>query len=503
MAWAARPSKKPKVPRVSPPQKQNVGQLIHSPKTNPRMKVAHRQKGAARRAKRGIALGVAAALLTGGLILTRPHWQTLSPREFEALLDPKLTQTEPLDPAAQTRFQELSQAMKDLGFALDRAEPVASDTIKRIQDGSPAVATIHRLAKSGNLQRPNWLVDPRALFPTAKHLLSLSEDFTSAAEEEARAGKRASSAHHFATAIWITDQIAETAVTQGDIDVKADTSNALAASLDETIDSLTGADLAVIATALRPLTRGDALLHRAIRTQIQFELIRNLPNPLTWVKIGRSDTPEEKAKISPPLGTPFREEQTRTYDARITAQNLNRIFVPILDNALRPIDRQSSSGERFARALHDHFPPPPVAGETVIATRLDEARYRWQTSRTRNLLGDHILADYAPMIAVRSIVQRFERETTMQFIRTRIALRRYRLAQGRPAPSLNALIEHKFLPALPFDPYGKGDLRYSPERRILWSVGSNGTDEGGKTLSTSNQDTSYRRYYQDFVWRIP
>lgn len=71
-------------------------------------------------------------------------------------------------------------------------------------------------------------------------------------------------------------------------------------------------------------------------------------------------------------------------------------------------------------------------------------------------------------------------ETECVATRTEIALRRHALAHGEYPAALADLVP-EFLPAVPDDPYGDGPLRYSRERRVLWSVGDDGFDEGGHT----------------------
>lgn len=49
-------------------------------------------------------------------------------------------------------------------------------------------------------------------------------------------------------------------------------------------------------------------------------------------------------------------------------------------------------------------------------------------------------------------------------------------------PSLDALVP-EYLPSVPADPLAaQGELRYDATRGLLWSVGDNGTDDGGSTL---------------------
>jgi len=63
--------------------------------------------------------------------------------------------------------------------------------------------------------------------------------------------------------------------------------------------------------------------------------------------------------------------------------------------------------------------------------------------------------------------------------RTLCALRRYADDHDGQLPASLAELIPKYLPAVPSDPYDGQALRYSPEKRRIWSVGENGKDEGG------------------------
>lgn len=89
--------------------------------------------------------------------------------------------------------------------------------------------------------------------------------------------------------------------------------------------------------------------------------------------------------------------------------------------------------------------------------------------------------------------------------RTAIALERYRLAQGSFPESLEALVP-KYLVALPRDVVGGQPMKYrrnAKDQFLLYSVGWNGTDDGGVRAyekgSAHNVDSSQG----DWLWQYP
>jgi hypothetical protein len=71
----------------------------------------------------------------------------------------------------------------------------------------------------------------------------------------------------------------------------------------------------------------------------------------------------------------------------------------------------------------------------------------------------------------------------LQATRTILALRAYQLAHGNLPPDLNALVP-EFLEAVPVDDFDGQPLRYSAEKKIVYSVGKNLKDDGGDDQSS-------------------
>lgn len=62
--------------------------------------------------------------------------------------------------------------------------------------------------------------------------------------------------------------------------------------------------------------------------------------------------------------------------------------------------------------------------------------------------------------------------------RLRIALTWYEKERGALPESLRELVDAGLLPAVPTDPYDGQPFRYSPKRRVIWSVNQDGQNMG-------------------------
>ncbi len=84
--------------------------------------------------------------------------------------------------------------------------------------------------------------------------------------------------------------------------------------------------------------------------------------------------------------------------------------------------------------------------------------------------------------------ERIESSRMRQQAKTRLlicelAIHRYRLDHGSGPRTLGELTPD-YLPAVPRDPFAVGPLKYRPDGsgHLLWSVGPDGRDDGGKPI---------------------
>jgi hypothetical protein len=100
-------------------------------------------------------------------------------------------------------------------------------------------------------------------------------------------------------------------------------------------------------------------------------------------------------------------------------------------------------------------------------------KYAWVNS-----VGMAIFREEAEVLGP-ALEKKFPLLTTLAALRLQIALRLYEQKHGRLPETLGELVP-EFLPAVPNDPYDDQPFRYSKARKLVWSVGQDGIDDGGK-----------------------
>lgn len=119
--------------------------------------------------------------------------------------------------------------------------------------------------------------------------------------------------------------------------------------------------------------------------------------------------------------------------------------------------------------------------------------------------GEIILADYRENLSA-SFEPFDELRLEENALRLLLALRRYERLHGTLPPDLGALLAAvPELGSLPRDPYSGEPLRYDPARRIFWSVGIDGVDDGapGWELMVRTGIRPRSKHPLDVVWWVP
>jgi hypothetical protein len=97
-------------------------------------------------------------------------------------------------------------------------------------------------------------------------------------------------------------------------------------------------------------------------------------------------------------------------------------------------------------------------------------------------------------------------ETQRRMVITAIAIKRYHLRHGQRPAALSALVP-EFLSAIPIDPMDGKPLRYqtsSNDEFLLYSIGIDGTDDGGDSKPASpNAKSFFWTTGNDWVWPMP
>ncbi len=93
---------------------------------------------------------------------------------------------------------------------------------------------------------------------------------------------------------------------------------------------------------------------------------------------------------------------------------------------------------------------------------------------------------------------RAEREAT----RSVLAMARFRSRHGTGPGDWSALVADGLLDAVPADPFAGAPLHYSAERGVIWSVGQDGKDDGGKDDGDAEKRGQPDWTLPDAVWPV-
>ena len=101
------------------------------------------------------------------------------------------------------------------------------------------------------------------------------------------------------------------------------------------------------------------------------------------------------------------------------------------------------------------------------------------------------------LMHVASDAKVFQCRTEREADRALLGLLIFERKKGVLPANLSDLVEANILASVPLDPFDNASLRYSRERRIVWSVGEDGVDDGGEGAD------QLRWWTGDAVWQIP
>jgi hypothetical protein len=114
-----------------------------------------------------------------------------------------------------------------------------------------------------------------------------------------------------------------------------------------------------------------------------------------------------------------------------------------------------------------------------------------------NAVGQILHYMMTPAVAA-SLARKSQADAQLQATRTILALRAYELTHGKLPPDLNVLVP-EFLDAVPVDDFDGRPLRYSAEKKIVYSVGKNLKDDGGDDQASP---TNPSQRHLDLVYRF-
>jgi hypothetical protein len=113
-----------------------------------------------------------------------------------------------------------------------------------------------------------------------------------------------------------------------------------------------------------------------------------------------------------------------------------------------------------------------------------------------------LCSSFAGVNGIRTVSRAVEIEASRELAMTAIALRRWEIRHGKLPNSLNELVPD-MLPSVPIDPMDGKPLRYRGNADgtfLLYSVGTNGKDDGGDAKSEKSDGKPQFRTGRDIVW---
>lgn len=261
------------------------------------------------------------------------------------------------------------------------------------------------------------------------------------------------------------------------------------AAFDPAMDTRTARTLL---RSIPPSSRADRAYQRSLRSEFDGYFLRI---------VAQSATPGSEMN---PMGQPkFVTSQVlaghpRPIDPRATARDASRLVAEVIRNGERKWSAQVSveaGASRYADDWPEEMTPFGDEEDGKKPTPAQIARTRQALRRVPNPYGRLLIGQLLPVFdgAVQaSFKQRADREAT----RLTLAARLYALRHGgKLPPSLPALVSADILSAVPTDPFSDRPFRYDAVRRVFWSVGPNGRDDGGKDRPGMLSSSA-----KDFVW---
>lgn len=180
------------------------------------------------------------------------------------------------------------------------------------------------------------------------------------------------------------------------------------------------------------------------------------------------------------------ENHPRSFDRDASIRLASRYYLEVLQNADLPCANWKTAVAEALRHDVSNWPPeaslhpldivsillgneqPSLSAESIRETRTN-------LSAVDNVLGKQLIVNNVPSAVIVGY-QRSRCELIAH--QTRLAASLFEKRYGELPESLAHLVTTSILERIPSDPYGKL-MRYSRKRRILWSVGINGRDDGG------------------------
>ena len=242
----------------------------------------------------------------------------------------------------------------------------------------------------------------------------------------------------------------------------------------------TPADCSLLLKAMIPSPIIDDCLINSMKNEFNWEVLPKLPDPYKDFK----EPVEAPDGDSIDTVTPFDLGFKTSYNAIETATELGKSFSVGIENAGRPYSKYSDAARQIQQKAAAKLPMPPDLSKLKgFGKKLEKFKFRITTYNTDNYYGRVMITDE---ISDQALVEMSARWRALRnTVRVLLASRVYRASHGGALPTT---IE-QFGPVLgvwPADPYDASPLKYNAERKVVYSIGQNLKDDGGKISGPSS-----------------
>lgn len=230
----------------------------------------------------------------------------------------------------------------------------------------------------------------------------------------------------------------------------------------------------------------DATLERAVAAAVN----RMRPKtPQFWVDLRFTLREWQVLALLSKHPTPFDRDET----IRLSSQCVAELIRVLKDDRSQPLTLQAEEISHVTQVW------PESMGLTVLSLfplhwggpEWDSWKSFWNEIQTAveaseqlaeipNVFGKYLIAIHRELDSDNSLASYVVRHRVrVQATLAMLAIRRFERSHQKLPKSLQVLVDVKLLAELPIDPIDGQPLRYDPARRLLWSIGPDGIDDGG------------------------
>ncbi len=404
----------------------------------------------------GCVLVVSAAVAAGGYTVLTPKVGHASEAEIMAALPASLKVKDAPDPTAEARYARLMEIVKGLDKKPLGVVKPGEGPGRSTAANEAILGRIDGLLEKGDLRAPTLKGD--ALFPELVGFKNAAKLMGLAAKDAQERGDRA------ACARWTTLGLRFARALEGSGGVVIHQLVAVAiksiavrsAYLAEIGGGLDAPGRAEVLALLPPRDGRSPAMAAAVRRDFQWGWIPVLLHP--------EDHRKELMDYEVPIGPNGDETSPRpafagTFDPVASARLGGAVYAATIDDLSRPWTEVTHEDVRLAEAAAKGLPDLPGEGAEGGSARLwSDFLYRLRMNAGSNTLGRRA--------ASQGVLTQMSDATAREIAHENL-VRAVFLLRTTGKASVR-------------DSYTKGDLRFDPKRKVVWSVGKDGKDDGGQ-----------------------